>query len=164
MPMMVNKLIFTIVPTQAPFLIRPLVSAIFGSLTSKLVDPEITKTFDFIGEEMDKLPTPAQGSIKWLAGGDKTGGPVRDSGRVWLLFLSSHFALLLTLVSHSRALLPLTLAQTAADYQMLFPFELAAASGRVSNCPASVRAWVDAVHARPAYQRALDKGGKYQYC
>lgn len=45
---------------------------------------------------------------------------------------------------------------------MLFPLE-AAASGRALQLPPNIKAWVDKVHERPAYKRALEKGGKYDY-
>jgi glutathione S-transferase len=48
-------------------------------------------------------------------------------------------------------------AFTAADIQMSFPVEAAVA--RVGSRPRMVR-FLDRVHARPAYQRALEKGGK----
>jgi glutathione S-transferase len=48
---------------------------------------------------------------------------------------------------------------SAADCQMLFPMEAIAA--RVPNAPARITQWVDRAHARPAYKRALDKGGAY---
>jgi glutathione S-transferase len=69
---------------------------------------------------------------------------------------------------------------TAADYMMLFPLE-ALASGQVGDVVGpKVRAWVDTVHSRcslflhvsslysfapgrPAYQKALEKGGPYEY-
>ncbi|KAK0530615.1 hypothetical protein OC835_003956 [Tilletia horrida] len=51
---------------------------------------------------------------------------------------------------------------TAADFQMLFPLE-AATSGRVPDLAPELKAWVDNAHARPAYQRALEKGGPYSY-
>jgi glutathione S-transferase len=46
---------------------------------------------------------------------------------------------------------------TAADIQMSFPVEAAAA--RVGTRPAMAR-FLERVHARPAYQRAIEKGGK----
>lgn len=52
-------------------------------------------------------------------------------------------------------------SQTSADYQMLFPME-AGAAGRVV-APEAIKAWVNRVHARPAYKRALEKGGHYAY-
>ncbi|UZJ52747.1 hypothetical protein CBS101457_002067 [Exobasidium rhododendri] len=122
MPTLVNKLIFSIVPTQAPFLIRPLAYAICNGVTTKLVNPDLEAKIKYVSSELDKK----SGEFKWFAGGDKDGNP------------------------------------TAADYQMLFPLE-AALSGRVDSLPANIKAWVEKVHERPAYQRALEKGGKYSY-
>jgi glutathione S-transferase len=48
-------------------------------------------------------------------------------------------------------------AFTAADIQMSFPVEAAAA--RLGARPAIAR-FLERIHARPAYQRALQKGGK----
>jgi glutathione S-transferase len=45
---------------------------------------------------------------------------------------------------------------TAADIQMGFPVEAAAA--RVGTRPAMAR-FLERIHARPAYQRAIEKGG-----
>jgi hypothetical protein len=39
MPVAVMKLVFAIVPTQAPFLVRPLVSAICNGVVTGFVDP-----------------------------------------------------------------------------------------------------------------------------
>jgi glutathione S-transferase len=51
---------------------------------------------------------------------------------------------------------------TAADIQMSFPLE--AASARAGLDEGSPKAWafLQRIHARPAYQRALEKGGPYQ--
>ena len=43
MPVLVQKLIFDVVPQRSPFYIRPLVSMIFGQLNKQLVQPEIVK-------------------------------------------------------------------------------------------------------------------------
>lgn len=51
---------------------------------------------------------------------------------------------------------------TAADVQMIFPLEALVASGKADSLPA-ISAYVARVHARPAYQRALEKGGDYAY-
>jgi len=51
---------------------------------------------------------------------------------------------------------------TAADIMMSFPLE-AAASRAGANTKPHIRAWLDAIHARPAYQRALERGGPYAY-
>lgn len=51
---------------------------------------------------------------------------------------------------------------TGADIQMSFVGELAGAVGRRAEF-ASLDAWVGRLHARPAYQAALEKGGPYAY-
>ena len=52
---------------------------------------------------------------------------------------------------------------TAADIMMSFPLEAAMSrAGLDASRPATV-AWVEKVHARPAYQAALAKGGPYAY-
>jgi glutathione S-transferase len=48
---------------------------------------------------------------------------------------------------------------SAADCQMLFPMQAIAA--RTQNPPAKISEWVQRAEARPAYQRALAKGGAY---
>jgi glutathione S-transferase len=52
---------------------------------------------------------------------------------------------------------------TAADVQMSFPLEAASARAGLdaSKYPNTV-GWLARIHARPAYQRALAKGGKYE--
>jgi glutathione S-transferase len=49
---------------------------------------------------------------------------------------------------------------TGADVQMSFVGELGRAFGRTGNYP-NLDAWVGRLHARPAYQRALQRGGPY---
>lgn len=52
-------------------------------------------------------------------------------------------------------------AFSAADVQMSFPLEAAASrAGTVESLPA-IRAFLERIHARPAYQRALERGGPY---
>ncbi|AMV44396.1 glutathione S-transferase [Paraburkholderia caribensis] len=50
---------------------------------------------------------------------------------------------------------------TAADIQMSFPLEAATARGSRDAKYPSVARFLDTIHARPAYQRALERGGKY---
>src|SRR5690606_34730095 len=54
-------------------------------------------------------------------------------------------------------------AFTAADIMMSFPVE--AAGSRIGYGPDKPRlkAWLERIHARPAYQRALERGGPYSY-
>jgi glutathione S-transferase len=47
---------------------------------------------------------------------------------------------------------------TAADVQMSFPLEAATARGATAQLPA-IGAFLQRIHARPAYQRALERGG-----
>lgn len=49
---------------------------------------------------------------------------------------------------------------TAADVQMSFIGEIAASTGRGAEYP-NITAWVNRFQARPAYKRALTKGGPY---
>ncbi len=48
---------------------------------------------------------------------------------------------------------------TAADIQMSFPLEAAAARGGLDGRLARLSGWLERIHARPAYQRAVEKGG-----
>jgi glutathione S-transferase len=51
---------------------------------------------------------------------------------------------------------------TGADVMMSFPVE-AAASRNGLGTRAKLSAWLAGIHARPAYQRALQKGGEYAF-
>jgi glutathione S-transferase len=51
---------------------------------------------------------------------------------------------------------------TAADIQMSFPIEAAGARGGLGDKRPKLAAWLERIHARPAYQRALQKGGPYE--
>jgi len=51
---------------------------------------------------------------------------------------------------------------TAADVQMSFPLEAARARGGLDARYPRLLAWLERIHARPAYQRALEVGGPYQ--
>ena len=50
---------------------------------------------------------------------------------------------------------------TAADVQMSFPVEAAAAESLGASRP-KLRDFLSRIHARPAYKKALDRGGEYQ--
>ncbi|WP_312551059.1 glutathione S-transferase [Massilia sp.] len=52
---------------------------------------------------------------------------------------------------------------TAADIQMSFPLEAATARGGLGAQYPKLSGFVQRIHARPAYQRALERGGKYDY-
>jgi glutathione S-transferase len=51
---------------------------------------------------------------------------------------------------------------SAADVQMSFPLEAATARGGMEGQIPAVVDFLKRVHARPAYQRALERGGKYE--
>ncbi|WP_454829387.1 glutathione S-transferase [Paraburkholderia xenovorans] len=51
---------------------------------------------------------------------------------------------------------------TAADVQMSFPLEAATARGGMDGQIPAVVDFLKRIHARPAYQRALERGGKYE--
>lgn len=51
---------------------------------------------------------------------------------------------------------------TGADIMLSFPAEAAVHIGRAANKP-KLAAYVAAIHARPAFQIALEKGGPYAY-
>jgi glutathione S-transferase len=51
---------------------------------------------------------------------------------------------------------------SAADIQMSFPLEAAAARGGLGSDSPRLTAFLARIHARPAYQRALERGGPYQ--
>ena len=50
---------------------------------------------------------------------------------------------------------------SAADIQLSFPIEAAAARGGLGVEFPRLHAFLERIHARPAYQRALEKGGPY---
>jgi glutathione S-transferase len=51
---------------------------------------------------------------------------------------------------------------TAADIQMSFPLEAAAARAGLNASRPRLMAFLQRIHARPAYQRALQRGGDYE--
>lgn len=52
---------------------------------------------------------------------------------------------------------------TAADIQMSFPLEAAAQRAGLDASRPRLAAWLKRAHARPAYQRALERGGPYDF-
>ncbi|TDL24564.1 thioredoxin-like protein [Rickenella mellea] len=115
MPILVNKLVFTIIPQRVPFYIRPVANIIFGSVSKQLLEPNIETNSKFVEAHLAKT------KADFFAGGDHP---------------------------------------TSADYQMLFPLE-AIKQRAPGHLGPNMKAWVDRVHARPAFKRALEKGGQY---
>lgn len=54
-------------------------------------------------------------------------------------------------------------AISAADIMMSFPLEAARSRGGLDETRPHSIAWLDKIHARPAYRRALEVGGAYAY-
>jgi glutathione S-transferase len=50
---------------------------------------------------------------------------------------------------------------SGADIEMSFPLEAAAARGGLDASRPNLMDFLERIHARPAYRRALDKGGDY---
>lgn len=50
---------------------------------------------------------------------------------------------------------------SAADVQMSFPLEAARVRGGLDAKRPRLMAFLERIHARPAYRRAIDKGGEY---
>ena len=52
---------------------------------------------------------------------------------------------------------------SGADIQMSFPLEGLAASASLAGASPRIEAFIAKIHARPAYQRALERGGPYSF-
>ncbi|KAF5356615.1 hypothetical protein D9758_008218 [Tetrapyrgos nigripes] len=113
MPPLVNKLIFSMAPNEAPWFIRPLVRMIMNRMSTGFIEPEIQKHADLVESHLSKND--------WFAGGS---GP------------------------------------TAADFSMAMVIEVFVMLGYAGP---GIKAHVEKVKARPAWQSAMDKGGEYMY-
>ncbi|KAG5653570.1 hypothetical protein H0H81_012259 [Sphagnurus paluster] len=67
MPLLVQKIIFDMVPSKTPFLLRPIASMIFSNLTKMLLMPSFPKHFSMesIDKHLEKVQT------GWFAGGEE---------------------------------------------------------------------------------------------
>jgi glutathione S-transferase len=52
---------------------------------------------------------------------------------------------------------------TAADVMMSFPLEASRQRAGLDEGRPHLIDWLDRIHARPAYRRALDRGGRYAF-
>jgi len=52
---------------------------------------------------------------------------------------------------------------TAADIQMSFPLEAAASRAGLDKSRPRLMGFLERIHARPAYRKALERGGEYAY-
>lgn len=74
--------------------------------------------------------------------------------------LDSHFGFIESQLQPSGFFIGNTL--TGADIAMSFPVEAAVKMGRAADKP-KINAHFEAIHARPAYREALEKGGPYMW-
>ncbi|KAI0659297.1 thioredoxin-like protein [Cubamyces menziesii] len=116
MPMLVNKLIFRIIPQRSPFFLRPILKTAFNAVSARMLDPRLKVHAEMIETHLSK-------SNGFFAGGDEP---------------------------------------TSADYMMIFCLEAWASEGGGDLGP-QTKAYIDRIHSRPAYQRALQKGGEYAF-
>lgn len=113
MPYLLLKLIFSKVKSgPMPFFVRPIARKIADTVSSRFVDPNLTRHLAFLSDHLAKR--------EWFAGAE----------------------------------------MTAADIQMSFPLEGAVARAGSSVSP-RLAEQVKKFQARPAYKRAIDKGGPY---
>lgn len=113
MPPLLLKLVFSRLAPGSPWLLRPLVRRIAGTVLRGFVDPDLRRHAAFWEAELADGP--------YVCGA----------------------------------------AFTAADIMMSFPLEAFAARG--TGAGPRVLAWLERIHARPAYRRALEAGGPYAY-
>jgi glutathione S-transferase len=74
--------------------------------------------------------------------------------------LESHFAFMESQINESGHFIGSQLS--AADIMLSFPAEVAVMQGRAADKP-KLKGFVDAIHARPAWKTALEKGGPYSF-
>ncbi|MFD2262967.1 glutathione S-transferase [Lacibacterium aquatile] len=115
MPPLLLKLLFTRMPKQAPWFLRPVARLIANGALSSFIDPQLRLHASYWEDQL----SPAG----WFVG---------DSF-------------------------------TAADIMMSFPVETAKVRGTVGAHTPRLLAYLDTIHARPAYVRALERGGPYAY-
>ena len=48
MPLLVNRLIFTMIPERSPFFIRPLLKAVFNAVNANFLHPRMKAHADFV--------------------------------------------------------------------------------------------------------------------
>jgi glutathione S-transferase len=112
MPVLVMKLVFNKVKTDAPFLVRPIAKVIASTVSRQFLDPNLENHVRFLSEHLAKHA--------WFAGEEIS----------------------------------------AADVQMFFAVEGLVARGG-ADAP-KLTEWLTKVHARPAFKKAIERGGAYK--
>ncbi|OXT00512.1 glutathione S-transferase [Notoacmeibacter marinus] len=115
MPVLLLKLIFSVLPERTPFLVKPVAKAICKGATDKLIDPQVKDHVAFWETELQ-----------------------RDG-----YFAGSAFS--------------------AADIMMSFPVEAGIDRIEYDGETGAISQWMEAIRSRPAYQRALERGGAYRF-
>ena len=115
MPPLLLKLVFGLLPSRSPALLKPLVRGIAAKAQSGFVDPQVKTHVAFWEAEL--------GRSAWFAGDDFS----------------------------------------AADIMMSFPVEAGADRAFDRTAYPRLDAFLQTIHARPAYRRALERGGPYTY-
>lgn len=115
MPPLLLKLVFGLLPSRSPALLKPLVRQIAGKAQTGFVDPQLKAHVAFWEAEL--------GRSAWFAGD----------------------------------------AFSAADIMMSFPVEAGADRAFDRTAHPRLDAFLQTIHARPAYRRALERGGPYTY-
>ena len=115
MPPLLLKLVFGLLPSRSPALLKPLVRGIAAKAQTGFVDPQLKAHVAFWEAEL--------GRSAWFAGD----------------------------------------AFSAADIMMSFPVEAGADRAFDRTAYPRLDAFLQTIHARPAYRRALERGGPYTY-
>ncbi|PPQ99625.1 hypothetical protein CVT24_005203 [Panaeolus cyanescens] len=121
-PLLVRKLMFTMIPENAPVLMQPVLHAVFHKLNSKLTDPELQLHATLIEKHLQKIKDTAD-TKDWFAGGEHP---------------------------------------TSADFMMSFTLEVFVRRSPEHVGPL-IKAYVKRLQSRPAYKRAVEKGGQSLY-
>ncbi|WP_419729027.1 glutathione S-transferase [Lichenicola sp.] len=109
-PLMLLSLVFSRLPRQMPFPLRPVARLISRGLEMQFLGPQLATHLDFLEAELSGRP--------WFAGNEFTG----------------------------------------ADAIMSFPLQAMLATGRLEDHP-RLRDWVQRLESRPAWARAVERGG-----
>ncbi|UHS57098.1 glutathione S-transferase [Agrobacterium vaccinii] len=115
MPPLLLKLLFSRIPGQVPFFLRPVASMISKGVMGKLVDPQLADHTAYWDNEL--------AATGYFVGHELSG----------------------------------------ADIAMSFPVEAAMSRAEGMEGRKAIRRYLETIRARPAYQRALKKGGAYVF-